>query len=187
MKKRTCFVIAMVAVMLSLSACQKRDLGMTKATGGSEQQTDSEREATSQNHTEKSETETAIADKVPETEAAIADKAQEAETAIVNKGQETEAAIADKAQEAETAMADKVQPAESKSAEEKKENTEFREKNETDYYGEEVELVNRKGDLTTAYQLSDGTYTDHEGRHFTFDGVDAWIDGNGAEWNQTVD
>ena len=165
MKKRTCFVIAMVAVMLSLSACQKRDLGMTKATGGSEQQTDSEREATSQNHTEKSETETAIAD----------------------TGQETEAAIADKAQEAETAMADKVQPAESKSAEEKKENTEFREKNETDYYGEEVELVNRKGDLTTAYQLSDGTYTDHEGRHFTFDGVDAWIDGNGAEWNQTVD
>ena len=154
MKKRTCFVIAMVAVMLSLSACQKRDLGMTKATGGSEQQTDSEREATSQNHTEKSETETAIADK---------------------------------AQEAETAMADKVQPAESKSAEEKKENTEFREKNETDYYGEEVELINRKGDLTTAYQLSDGTYTDHEGRHFTFDGVDAWIDGNGAEWNQTVD
>ena len=155
----------MVAVMLSLSACQKRDLGMTKATGGSEQQTDSEREATSQNHTEKSETETAIADKV----------------------QEAETAIADKAQEAETAMADKVQPAEGKSAEEKKENTEFREKNETDYYGEEVELVNRKGDLTTAYQLSDGTYTDHEGRHFTFDGVDAWIDGNGAEWNQTVD
>ena len=165
MKKRTCFVIAMVAVMLSLSACQKRDLGMTKATGGSEQQTDSEREATSQNHTEKSETETAIADKV----------------------QEAETAIADKAQEAETAMADKVQPAEGKSAEEKKENTEFRAKNETDYYGEEVELVNRKGDLTTAYQLSDGTYTDHEGRHFTFDGVDAWIDGNGVEWNQTVD
>ena len=165
MKKRTCFVIAMVVVMLSLSACQKRDLGMTKATGGSEQQTDSEREATSQNHTEKSETETAIADKV----------------------QEAETAIADKAQEAETAMADKVQPAEGKSAEEKKENTEFREKNETDYYGEEVELVNRKGDLTTAHQLSDGTYTDHEGRHFTFDGVDAWIDGNGAEWNQTVD
>ena len=101
--------------------------------------------------------------------------------------QEAETAIADKAQEAETAMADKVQPAEGKSAEEKKENPEFREKNETDYYGEEVELVNRKGDLTTAYQLSDGTYTDHEGRHFTFDGVDAWIDGNGAEWNQTVD
>ena len=49
-----------------------------------------------------------------------------------------------------------------------------------------VELVNLRGDTTTVYKLVDGTYMDRIDRKFTYNGKDAWIDQNGAEWNEKV-
>ncbi len=49
-----------------------------------------------------------------------------------------------------------------------------------------VELVNLRGDETTAYKLADGRYMDRIDRIFLFDGVDTWTDEGGAEWNEIV-
>lgn len=49
-----------------------------------------------------------------------------------------------------------------------------------------VELVNRKGDITTAYKLLDGRYMDRIDRIFVFDGKDTWTDEDGVEWNEVV-
>lgn len=49
-----------------------------------------------------------------------------------------------------------------------------------------VELVNLKGDTTTAYKLEDGRYMDRIDRIFVFDGVGIWTDENGVEWNEAV-
>lgn len=49
-----------------------------------------------------------------------------------------------------------------------------------------VELVNLRGDETTAYKLDDGRYINRTGTVFIFDGVDTWTDENGVEWNKTV-
>ena len=43
-----------------------------------------------------------------------------------------------------------------------------------------VELVNFRGDTTTAYKLEDGTYMDHIERRFTYNGTDTWIDEDGG-------
>ena len=49
-----------------------------------------------------------------------------------------------------------------------------------------VELVNLRGDETTAYKLDDGRYINRTGTVFIFDGVDAWTDEDGVEWNKIV-
>lgn len=50
-----------------------------------------------------------------------------------------------------------------------------------------VELVNLRGDTTTAYKLADGRYMDRIDRIFVFDGAGVWTDENGVEWNETVE
>ena len=50
-----------------------------------------------------------------------------------------------------------------------------------------VELVNFRGDTTTAYKLADGTYMDHIERRFTYNGTDTWIDEDGVEWNAAAE
>lgn len=58
---------------------------------------------------------------------------------------------------------------------------------ESDYPGAEVvEIVNLRGDETTVYKLSDGTYMDRIERHFTYNGTDTWTDEDGVEWNEVV-
>lgn len=55
---------------------------------------------------------------------------------------------------------------------------------EASYPGADVvELVNLRGDTTTAYKLADGTYMDRIERRFTYNGTDTWIDEDGAGWN----
>lgn len=49
-----------------------------------------------------------------------------------------------------------------------------------------VEIVNPRGDKTTAYKLADGTYMDREERRFTYNGTDTWTDENGTEWNEVA-
>ena len=49
-----------------------------------------------------------------------------------------------------------------------------------------VELVNLRGDTTTVYKLADGTYMDRIERRFTYNGMDTWIDEDGAEWKLLV-
>lgn len=49
-----------------------------------------------------------------------------------------------------------------------------------------VELVNLRGDTTTAYKLADGTYMDRSDCRFTYNGTDTWTDENGVEWNEVV-
>lgn len=46
-----------------------------------------------------------------------------------------------------------------------------------------VELINRKGDTTTAYLLADGTYMDRVVRVFIYDGGERWMCGD-EEWNR---
>ena len=54
---------------------------------------------------------------------------------------------------------------------------------EADYPGADVvELVNLRGDTTTAYKLADGTYMDRIERRFTYNGTDTWTDEDGVEW-----
>ena len=50
-----------------------------------------------------------------------------------------------------------------------------------------VELVNFRGDTTTAYKLADGTYMDHIERRFPYNGTDTWIDEDGVEWNAAAE
>lgn len=50
-----------------------------------------------------------------------------------------------------------------------------------------VNLVNLRGDETTAYKLVDGTYMDQIDRRFTFNGTDAWFEDDGVEWNEKVE
>ena len=58
---------------------------------------------------------------------------------------------------------------------------------ETSYPGADVvEIVNLRGDTTTAYKLVDGTYMDRIERRFTYNGTDTWIDEDGAEWKLLV-
>lgn len=47
-----------------------------------------------------------------------------------------------------------------------------------------VELVNLRGDETTAYKLADGTYMDRIDMIYIYNGTDAWFDENGVEWNE---
>lgn len=49
-----------------------------------------------------------------------------------------------------------------------------------------VELINRRGDKTTAYKLADGRYMDRISAVYVFDGVETWTDENGVEWNETL-
>ena len=67
-------------------------------------------------------------------------------------------------------------------------NSEIADDTQTDTYpGPDVaEIVNLKGDETTAYKLADGRYMDRVNAIFIFDGVDTWTDENGAEWNEIV-
>mgnify|MGYP002404508991 CR=1 FL=1 len=59
---------------------------------------------------------------------------------------------------------------------------------ETSYPGADVvELVNLRGDTTTAYKLADGTYMDRIERRFTYNGTDTWTDEDGVEWNEAAD
>lgn len=59
---------------------------------------------------------------------------------------------------------------------------------ETSYPGADVvELVNLRGDMTTVYNLADGTYMDRIERRFTYNGTDTWIDEDGAEWNAAAE
>ena len=59
---------------------------------------------------------------------------------------------------------------------------------ESGYPGADVvELVNFRGDTTTAYKLADGTYMDHIERRFTYNGTDTWIDEDGVEWNAAAE
>lgn len=58
---------------------------------------------------------------------------------------------------------------------------------EKEYPGADVvEVVNLRGDVTTIYKLTDGTYMDRIDRRFTYNGTDTWTDEGGAEWNETV-
>ncbi len=50
-----------------------------------------------------------------------------------------------------------------------------------------VNLVNLRGDETTAYKLADGTYMDRIDRKYTFNGTNVWFDEDGVEWNEKVD
>ena len=49
-----------------------------------------------------------------------------------------------------------------------------------------VEIVNLRGDETTIYTLSDGTYMDRMERRFTYNGTDIWTDEDGVEWNEAA-
>ena len=49
-----------------------------------------------------------------------------------------------------------------------------------------VEIVNLRGDETTIYKLSDGTYMDRMERRFTYNGTDIWTDEDGVEWNEAA-
>ena len=49
-----------------------------------------------------------------------------------------------------------------------------------------VKIVNLRGDETTIYKLSDGTYMDRMERRFTYNGTDIWTDENGVEWNEAA-
>ena len=49
-----------------------------------------------------------------------------------------------------------------------------------------VEVVNRRGDTITLCKQGDGTYVDEAKKVYNFDGVDAWFDADGVEWNETV-
>ena len=48
------------------------------------------------------------------------------------------------------------------------------------------ELVNQRGDETTAYLLADGRYMDRINAVYIYDGKDTWTDESGAEWNKAV-
>ncbi|MDD7419481.1 MAG: hypothetical protein PUK46_08475 [Ruminococcus sp.] len=56
-----------------------------------------------------------------------------------------------------------------------------------DYPGEDVvEIINLRGETTTAYKLVDGRYMDCTNTVYIYDGKDTWTDTNGVEWNQEV-
>ena len=56
-----------------------------------------------------------------------------------------------------------------------------------DYPGEDVvEIINLRGETTTAYKLVDGCYMDCTNTVYIYDGKDTWTDTNGVEWNQEV-
>ena len=48
------------------------------------------------------------------------------------------------------------------------------------------ELVNQRGDETTAYLLADGRYMDRINAVYIYDGKDTWTDESGVEWNKVV-
>ncbi len=49
-----------------------------------------------------------------------------------------------------------------------------------------VELIDAKGDTTTAYLLADGSYMDRIDRTFYYDGNETWNCTDGTQWNKTV-
>ena len=66
------------------------------------------------------------------------------------------------------------------------EDPEFSLENE-DYPREDVvEIINLRGETTTAYKLVDGRYMDCTNTVYIYDGKDTWTDTNGVEWNQEV-
>ena len=96
------------------------------------------------------------------------------------EAEETETQVSD---ELEKALPTEVEEAENEpTVEETEEVT-----SEGNYPGADVvEIVNPRGDETTAYKLADGTYMDRIERHFTYNGTDTWTDEDGVEWNEVV-
>ena len=96
------------------------------------------------------------------------------------EAEETETQVSD---ELEKALSTEVEEAENEpTVEETEEVT-----SEGNYPGADVvEIVNPRGDETTAYKLADGTYMDREERPFTYNGTDTWTDENGTEWNEVA-
>lgn len=55
-----------------------------------------------------------------------------------------------------------------------------------DNWPDVVELVNLRGDETTAYLLADGRYMDRTNAVYIYDGKETWIDESGVEWSEAV-
>ena len=93
-------------------------------------------------------------------------------------------------EEAETQVSNEVGKSMSTDVEEvENESTVYEEEvtSERNYPGADtVEIVNLRGDETTVYKLTDGTYLDRTERHYTYNGTDTWTDEDGVEWNEIV-
>ncbi len=162
MKKRILLLIAMVAIIGTLCACERQSTGTVKMTGGKEQTAG---EKTVDNNEEQ--------------------KAGNNDAVQLPKNEENVVEM-QPTKKSDTNRDDDDEIQEDFLEETEEENSESSSENE-DYPGEDVvEIVNLKGETTTVYKLADGRYMDRIERIFTFDGVDTWTDTNGAEWNQTV-
>ena len=105
---------------------------------------------------------------------------------VVQLPENEENIVEDQPTEAVDSDADDNENQEDFSEEIEDEDPEFSLENE-DYPGEDVvEIINLRGETTTAYKLVDGRYMDCTNTVYIYDGKDTWTDTNGVEWNQEV-
>lgn len=96
------------------------------------------------------------------------------------EAEETETQVSD---ELEEALSTEVEEPENEPTVDKTEEI----SSEGNYPGADVaEIVNPRGDETTAYKLADGTYMDRIERHFTYNGTDTWTDEDEA-WKEDLE